>query len=153
MPPRRLVLDTNCFIDASKHDAAGAAYRAFTDLAAPRLNLSSVVAAELRAGVVSVSGQRRLEQQVLLPYERRGRVLTPSANAWRALGHTLAALVRGEGLQLKTTARGFILDILIAYSCRENGAILISANARDLGRIARVFAFEYVAPYPDLASL
>jgi hypothetical protein len=29
----------------------------------------------------------------------------------------------------------------------------VSANIRDLERIARVFAFDYVAPYPDLATL
>ena len=39
-------------------------------------------------------------------------------------------------------------DILIAHSCREAGAILVSANTRDMERIARVFAFDYVAPYP-----
>jgi len=41
-----------------------------------------------------------------------------------------------------------VLDILVAHSCREAGAILVSANTRDLTRIARVFAFDFVAPYP-----
>jgi hypothetical protein len=48
--------------------------------------------------------------------------------------------------------RSFVLDILIAYSCRENGSILVSANTQDLNRIARVFAFAFVAPFPDLAA-
>jgi hypothetical protein len=36
---------------------------------------------------------------------------------------------------------------LAAASCREIGAIVVSADIRDLERIARVFASDYVAPY------
>ncbi len=152
MPPRRFVLDTNCFIDASKDDVAAAAYDSFTQLAAPRLDLSSVVAAELRAGAVDEDEQERLEK-VLVPYERRGRIVTPSEKAWRALGQTLVTLVREDGLELKKAPRSFVFDVLIAYSCREAGAILISGNRQDLRRIAKVFSFDFVLPYPDLASL
>jgi len=153
LSPRKLVLDTNCFIDATRSDAANAAYELFAAHAAPRLYLSSVVAAELRAGAIDATELEQLEERVLTPYQRRERVVTPSASAWDALGTTLATLVREDGLQLKTTPRSFIFHILIAYSCREIGAILVSANARDLARIARVFAFDYMAPYPDLAAV
>lgn len=54
----------------------------------------------------------------------------------------MATLVREDGLQLKTTPRSLVFDILIAYSCREAGAILVSAITRDLDRIARIFAFQ-----------
>jgi predicted nucleic acid-binding protein len=153
LPPRKLVLDTNCFIDASKNDAAYTAFDAFCAQAAPRLHLSSVVAAELRAGAISAAELKQLEDDVLQPYIRRGRIVTPSAAAWDALGVTLATLVRDDGLQLKATPRSFIFDILIAYSCRQNGAILVSANTRDLDRIARVFTFDFVSPFPDLATV
>ncbi len=153
MPPRKLVLDTNCFIDASRSDAANAAFELFISRAAPRLYLSSVVAAELRAGAVDPTRGRQLDEDVLHPYARRGRITTPSAAAWSALGDTLATLVRDEGLDLKAVRRSFVFDILVAYSCREIGAIFVSANIRDMERIARVFAFDYVAPYPDLATL
>ena len=153
MPPRKLVLDTNCFIDASKSDAANATFELFTSAAAPRLHLSSVVAAELRAGASDPSQRKHLEDEVLAPYEKRGRIVTPSAAAWDALGNTLATLVGDEGLDLKTVKGSFVFDVLVAASCREIGAILVSANIGDLERLARVFAFDYVAPYPDLASL
>jgi predicted nucleic acid-binding protein len=153
LPPRKLVLDSNCFIEASRNDAANAAYELFAAQAAPRLYLSSVVAAELRAGTIDAAELKQLEDEVLAPYQRRGRIVTPSANAWDALGTTLATLVRNEGLQLKTTPRSFIFDILIAYSCREIGGILVSANSRDLAHIARVFAFDLVLPYPDVAAI
>jgi predicted nucleic acid-binding protein len=151
--PRKLVLDTNCFIDASKSDAANASFDAFCAQAAPRLHLSSVVASELRAGAINPSELKQLEADVLRPYFRRRRMVTPSAAAWEALGTTLATLVHQDGLQLKTTPRSLVFDILIAYSCREKGAILVSANTRDLNRIARIFTFNFVAPFPDLAAI
>jgi predicted nucleic acid-binding protein len=112
-----------------------------------------VVAAELRAGVTAPSELKRLEEDVLRPYFRRGRIVTPSAAAWEALGAALATLVREDGLQLRTTPRSFVFDILIAYSCREHGALLVSANVRDLNRIARIFTFDFVAPFPDLTAM
>jgi predicted nucleic acid-binding protein len=147
------VLDTNCFIEASRSDAASAAFELFSLRAAPRLHLSSVVAAELRAGASRASERKQLENRVLAPYASRDRIVTPSAAAWDALGTTLATLVQEDGLQLKTTPRSFIFDILIAFSCKEIGAVLISANSRDLARIARVFAFDFVPPYPELSMV
>jgi predicted nucleic acid-binding protein len=145
---RKYVLDSSCFIDASHDATARAALEAFSLHAAPGLYLSSVVAAELRAG----AGKARpiLERRVFEPYTRRGRVVTPSAKSWEALGTTLATLTEREGLVLAHTRRSFIFDILLAHSCRELGATLISANARDLERISRIFPFDFVAPYPKL---
>lgn len=145
---RKFVLDTNCFVDASRTDAAAIAFSEFCAWAAPGLYLSAVVAAELRAGAASAKDRRILERQVLAPYMRRGRLLTPSSAAWEALGTTLAALVEDEGLVLHDVRRSFVFDILIARSCRDIGATLISRTAVDLSRIARVFAFDFVAPYP-----
>ena len=63
---------------------------------------------------------------------------------------TLAALVVRDGLVLSQVRRSFVFDILLAHSCREGGATLISRNTRDLERIARIFEFEFVPPYPEL---
>lgn len=146
---RKYVLDTNCFIDAT-HDAnARVALEAFSLAAAPGLHLSVVVAAELRAG----AGRSRatVERLLLEPYLRRGRFVTPSNESWEMLGTVLNALTVRDGLVLAQTRRSFIFDILIAHSCREAGATLVSANTRDLERIARIFRFDFVAPYPELA--
>ena len=51
-------------------------------------------------------------------------------------------------VDLRTIGRSFIFDILLAYSCRELGAVLISGNEQDLNRIRRVFSFQSTAPYP-----
>jgi predicted nucleic acid-binding protein len=150
---RRFVLDTNCFIAASRNDKEAASLETFVQMAAPWLYLSTVVAAELRAGTTDVHELRKLENAVLKPYAKRGRVITPSAAAWETLGRTLAWLVKNEGIVLRTTPKSFVFDILIAFSCRELGATLISNNERDLLRIRRVFSFEFSAPYPDLGSV
>lgn len=146
---RKFVLDTNCFVDASRTDDEAAALAEFCARTAPGLYLSTVVAAELRAGAGSARDRRRLERQVLSPYLRRERVLNPSPAAWEALGTTLAALVEQDGLVLREVRRSFVFDILIARSCREIGATLVSRNSADLSRIAKLFPFDFVAPYPS----
>jgi predicted nucleic acid-binding protein len=145
---RKFVLDTNCFVDASRTDDQAAAFAEFCAKAAPGLYLSTVVAAELRAGAGSAKDRRTLDRQVLSPYLRRGRVLNPSPAAWDTLGTTLAALVERDGLVLREVRRSFVFDILIARSCREIGATLVSRNSTDLSRIAKVFSFDFAAPYP-----
>jgi len=56
--------------------------------------------------------------------------------------------VFGPYLRRGRVPRSVVRDVLVAYSCREAGAVLVSANRRDMERIARVFAFEFAAPYP-----
>ena len=146
---RKFVLDTNCFIDAARGDPAAAAFAEFCAWAAPTLYLSTVVAAELRAGAGSATDRHTLERQVLSPFVRRGRLVNPSPAAWDGLGSTLATLVEDEGLVLRDVRRSFVFDILIARSCREAGATLVSRNVTDLSRIARVFSFDFVPPYPS----
>lgn len=146
---RKYVLDSNCFIDAARDASARDALESFSLEAAPGLYLSSVVAAELRGG--AGRGRAKLERDVLGPYIRRGRILTPSAHSWHALGTAIAMLVEREGLVLAQARRSFLFDVLLAHSCREGGATLVSANTRDLERIHRVFAFDFVTPYPVLS--
>jgi predicted nucleic acid-binding protein len=146
--PRKYVLDTNCFIEASRNKAAAATLAEFSARAAPFSHLSSVVAAELTAGAPHLKARQALEQEVLGPYQRRGRVIAPSRASWEILGRALSELAWNEGLELRRMPRGFMLDILIAHSCRENGAVLISRNARDFQRINRIFAFDWMLPFP-----
>jgi predicted nucleic acid-binding protein len=145
----KYVLDTNCYIDAIHDVEAQAAFERFASWATPFLFLSSVVGAELRAGVRGARDRKRLDQMVFDPFVRRERVFTPGPLAWGALGLTLATLRSREGLEPHLISRSFAFDILLAFSAREAGAILISKNAKDLARIRQVFAFEFVAPYPS----
>lgn len=146
---RKYVLDANCYIDASHNQEELVALTRFTTSSAPRLYLSSVIAAELRAGVREVADRKKLEETLLDPFVRRGRVLTPSNRALDALGLTLSTLRENEGVQLPYVSRAFAFDILLAYSCRESGVTLVTRNARDMDRIRQVFTFEHIRPYPD----
>jgi len=146
---RKYALDSNCYIDAIREPVARAVLEAFTVKEAPRLYLSAVVASELQAGARSSRDRKLLDEQVLAPFYRRGRILTPSVAAWDALGLTLSRL-RAEGnLDLASLSRGFVFDVLIAFSCREAGVVLITRNTRDMERIRSVFRFEFVAPFPN----
>ncbi len=145
----KYVLDTHCYIDASRRAEDWAALARFLSWATPRVHLSSVVAVELRAGVRTARERARLEGLVLDPFVRRDRVLAPTARAWDALGLTLATLREREGLALAEVRRGFAFDVLLAYSCREAGATLVTRNTGDMARIHAVFTFGYVAPYPE----
>jgi len=145
---RKYALDSNCYIDAAREPTAREALEAFTAREAPRLYLSAVVAAELRAGCRSSRDRSRLEEHVLAPFVRRGRVLTPSWAAWDALGLTLSQLREAGTLDPVSMPRGFAFDVLIAFSCRAAGVVLITRNARDMERIHSVFQFEFVAPFP-----
>ena len=145
---RKYVLDSNCYIDAARDPDQLAALGEFTTWAVPHLYLSSVVAAELRAGVRTVRERARLERLVLGPYVRRGRTITPSAAAWDALGLTLGTLRPQTGPDHGLSRRSFAFDVLLAYSAREVGAVVVTSNHRDMERIRTVFTFEFVPPYP-----
>lgn len=148
---RKYVLDTNCYIDASRDVDELTSLVEFTSWAAPGLFLSSVVAAELRTGTRSASDRKKLEKEVLDPFVRRGRVLVPSGAAWDALGLTLATLRENEGSGPSAVRRSFAFDVLLAYSCRENGVTLVTRNEKDMIRIAKIFKFDHVLPYPEVS--
>lgn len=150
---RKYALDANCYIDAARQPAALEALEAFAAREAPRLYLSAVVAAELRAGCGSSRDRRRLEEHILAPFARRGRILTPSVAAWDALGLTLSQLREAGALDLSSMPRGFVFDVLIAFSCREAGVVLVTRNTRDMERIRTVFQFEFVSPFPPAQRL
>jgi predicted nucleic acid-binding protein len=145
---RKYALDTNCFITGFRTPDGVAALQQFHRLFAPFEYLSAVVAQELRAGVRSPGDRRKLERHVLAPFERTGRVLTPSTQAWHDAGDLLSDLVRREGLALHSLSKAFGNDVLLALSCREAGVVLVTENTRDFTRIARLAAFEFVAPWP-----
>lgn len=146
--PRKYVLDTNLFVDGFRDPAANAQLQRFHELFGPFEYMSAVVAAELRAGTRSTTDLHRLERWIILPFERRARLVTPSYRAWSTAGDALSALARHEGLVLATVSKAFFNDLLIATSCREAGIVVVTRNVRDFERIARVAPCEYVKAWP-----
>lgn len=147
--PRKYVVDTQLFINAFRQRDAADALEQFHSSFAPFEYLSVVVAQELRAGVRREADLKALENNVLAIFERAGRVITPSAEAWHRSGDVLAAMAMREGMELARLTKAFSNDVLLALSCRESGCVLITDNVRDFARIRRFTAFEYVAPWPS----
>jgi predicted nucleic acid-binding protein len=148
---RKYTLDTQLFIHAFRDAGANAGLQAFHTVFAPFEYLAAIVVQELRAGATPAQAER-LEAHVFMPFERRGRVLTPSYGAWKQTGAILARLAEAEGLELRAVSRGFVNDVLLAVTCREAGVTLVTENARDFARIGRVLPFEFVGPWPAPSS-
>lgn len=147
-PAFRYVVDTQLFIDALRDETALERFKQFRAAFAPFEYLSVIVAQELRAGIRTTAERKTLERHVLGSFERTGRTITPTANAWHRSGDVLAAMARGEGLELARLSKAFANDVLLALSCRESGCVLVTKNVRDFARIRRFAAFEFLKAWP-----
>ena len=137
----RYVLDTNVLIDALNHPGAREETLAFLRWALPRVWLSAVVLHELEAGSTGPQQQALLEQHLVGPFERRQRILAPSVGAWRRAGQVIR-----RGLRVESPAA--LNDLLLAVSCRDAGAILVTRD-RGLARLGKhIPGLQVAAPYP-----
>jgi predicted nucleic acid-binding protein len=142
---RRYALDTHLYIDALRTENGKAALNTFHAAFAPFIHLCGVVAHELRAGVRD-DAAARVDAGLIAPFERRGRIFTPSYTAWKEAGGVLAMLVGPT--QWRSVTRSFVNDVLLAMACREAGVVLITNNTTDFEQIASVRKFDFVAPWP-----
>jgi predicted nucleic acid-binding protein len=145
---RKYVLDTQIFINAFRDPVANEDLQSFHRAYAPFEHLSVVVAQELRSGVRRPHDRNLLERNVLDVFERAGRTITPSAEAWHRSGDLLAEMARREGLEIARVSKAFANDILLALSCRESGCVLITENEQDFSRIKQFISFEFTRPWP-----
>jgi predicted nucleic acid-binding protein len=148
LPERKYALDTNLFIEGLRDAETNTRLFEFHAAFAPFEYLHSVVVQELRAGVKDNVGLRKLERHILSPFIGRGRMITPSFEAWRRSGDVLRELTRKHALEPSKVTKSFGNDILLATSCRESGVVLVTDNIRDFRRIHQVFSFDFVAPWP-----
>ena len=149
---RKYVLDTQLFINAFRDPVANEELQRFHRAFSPFEHLSVIVAQELRAGVKRPTDRKALERNVLRIYERAGRTITPSVDAWHRSGDLLAEMARQQGLEIARVSKAFGNDVLLALSCREAGCVLVTDNERDFHRIRRLVAFDFMKPWPPLQS-
>ena len=145
---RRYVLDTNLFIEAARDTTKAEELAAFSDSFLPQLHLHAVVVQELLAGATNPGWRRDIDRGLIGPYERRGRILTPSYRAWKRSGEVLAELMQANKLSPSGPGRSFRNDVILATSCREEGVSLITRNLKDFALIAEVEPVRFVAPWP-----
>jgi predicted nucleic acid-binding protein len=104
--------------------------------------LSSVVLEELHAGAAA-SDQGVLER-LERDFDRARRVLVPNLSDWTTAGRVLARLATKYGFEQIGQAR-LTNDALIAMSAARMGITVVTANARDFGRLAEFRAFSWQA--------
>jgi len=140
-------LDTNVLIDALRRPADMLLLKEFLEWALPHTALSSVVASELLAGARTESARRLVERDLLGAFERRGRILAPSAAAWSKTG-----LVIGRAATASIGA-SWQNDLLLAHTAREFGWTLITRD-KDFARIRPlVKGLRIEAPFPRRPSI
>ena len=144
----KYILDTNIFVRADRDPAWAEALVAFYAAFLPVTFLHAIVVQELLLGAVDVRRGRELYEGYVAPFEARRRVVTPSYTSWRRSGEVVAALVQRRRLSPGGFSRSFLNDVLLAVSCREAGAILITTNLADFTRIRAIEPFRFLAPWP-----
>jgi predicted nucleic acid-binding protein len=145
---KKYVLDTNLYVKAFRsQEGARELERYFTDFA-PNTYLSSVVLHELLVGASTPSKVRQIREDLLGPLTRAGRVITPSHSAWDKAGSSIAAMARQESRELRSVPKSLVNDFLLAASCRESGATLVTDNPADFKLIRKYLRHEHVEPWP-----
>jgi predicted nucleic acid-binding protein len=145
---KKYVLDTNLYVKAFRsQEGARELERYFTNFT-PNTYLSSVVLHELLVGASTPSKVRQIREDLLGPLTRAGRVITPSHSAWDQAGSSIAAMARQESRELRSVPKSLVNDFLLAASCRESGATLVTDNTADFKLIRKYLRHEHVEPWP-----
>ncbi len=146
---KRYVLDTNLYVRASRDAEFAEGLDRFVRATLPHIHLHAVVAQELLAGAVSPDGERRIRGRLIEPFERRGRVVTPTFAGWTRAGEIMARLIHRKRMSPGGFARSFVNDCLLAASCRAEGIALVTGNTRDFEPIRLVERLEVVEAWPS----
>lgn len=145
----RFVIDTNLYVEADRDLARAEELERFSTAYLPFIHFHAVVAQELLAGAIDRRREELVEESLIQPFERRGRVLTPSFAAWKAAGRILSQLVQRKLMSPGGFKRSFLNDCVLAASCREVGATLVTLNRDDFRIIEKVMRFEFTEPWPE----
>jgi predicted nucleic acid-binding protein len=145
----RYVIDTNLYIRATRDPSAHAALERFVLAFAPELYLHAVVAMELLTGATSADLELRTRANYLAPLEKRGRVITPTYEAWSRTGAALAGLLRAKRLSPGPgIRRSLVNDCLIAATAQDEDFVLITDNPNDFEMLAGVLPMKQALPWP-----
>ena len=107
----------------------------------PSTYFSSVAAQELLVGCADELAVKRV-QKFFLPFERVRRIFNPSYQNWKDAALIVVKIaVRQPNLKDKKIA--LINDALIALSCRDIGATVVTLNVEDFILIRRFASFRF----------
>ena len=139
---KKHVIDTGVYIDLIRGGPSLLIVQELYAKETPGIYFSSVVAQELFAGAHSVSGRRRV-QTLVAPFERSGRIVTPTHRDWKETGDVLARILRASP-EIKSRLPRLVNDCLIALSARSLGATVYTRNRADFALLQRTHHFSLV---------
>lgn len=142
------VWDTNVYVPGVRAPDPSSAFWTDHDAAAADLRLSAVVLTELLAGARDAREIGTIERLLLAPFRAAGRLLVPGVATWQIAARAERALRVGGAYAGSLAQASFFRDLLIAVSCRQVGATLVTANARDFEIIRTVLAFRFTTAFP-----
>jgi len=142
------LLDTNLYIRGLTDPAFGEALAQFQQRVVKQLWVSAVVVYEVTVGAHDQMRAAAWERWLVRPFRTRDRVLLPSQSTWRLAAEARRRLQASKRYQASLALASFQNDLLIAATCRELGATLITANVRDFEIIKRVIALRFTASFP-----
>jgi len=136
------LIDTDLYIDLIQSGTTLPLIRELYDKDAPGIYFSSIVVQELLAGARSLAGRKRVEI-LFRPFERVGRVVTPSHGYWKDAGGILAKVLQDRP-NLKSKLPALVNDCLLALSARSLGATLYTRNRGDFTLLQGLRSFSLV---------
>ena len=145
---KKYLLDTNLYIRAFRSREGADVLEQYLLTFTPNTYLSSIVLHELLVGANTPAKAREIENRIAAPLHRVGRIVTPSHDAWRVAGTAISQFARKEKRELRTMPKSLVNDFLLAASCRESGATLLTENAADFETIRKYIALSFEAPWP-----
>ncbi len=145
---KKYLLDTNLYIRAFRSRDGADALEQYLLTFTPNTYLSSIVLHELLVGANAPTKAREIEDRIAAPLDRVGRIVTPSHDAWRVAGTAISQFAKKEKRELRTIPKSLVNDFLLAASCRESGATLLTENAADFESISKYVALSFEPPWP-----
>ncbi len=139
---KKHLIDTDLYVDLIRTGDSHSIIREIYENETPGIHFSSVVAQELLAGVQSASG-KRLVRTLIEPFERTGRLVTPTHQVWKNAGNILSRIFRIHP-EFKNKLPGLVNDCLLAASARSMGATLYTRNREDFQLIGQAHPFSLV---------
>lgn len=136
------LIDTDLYVDLIRTGASHPVIRAIYEKETPGIHFSSVVAQELLSGVRTRSGRQSV-LTLLEPFERVGRIVTPTHAVWKKAGEILSQILELHP-EFRKKLSGLVNDSLLASSARSIGATLYTRNREDFELIHGIQPFSLV---------
>ncbi len=139
--PRKSLYDTSVYIHAIRNRAYYEQILPHFARALPTAYFCAVVAQELKAGCHTPAARERVAA-LLRPFQRTGRLVTPTFADWEETGDLLARMLK-ERPDLKDKLPRLINDILIALCGLRLGAVVYTANEDDFALVQGYKRFRF----------